>query len=499
MSAANANNTTAKPTATSQIVDAVEKLSKSQEALGDKLANLEKNIGDLSKAQYPYGIPGGAPAIRKGEDPLSSRPYSLMRLATALHKKAAHESDWNSGAKVELELSQELHKAYSGYSNVNPGSVLIPLGSELMPAGDTELADGGVAPGIDGSLIRKCRSLMSNSMSGFDPDEFAWLAKRGAIALRKDLSSQTGTAGGTLVGLATQGELIEYLRGVEVFSQAGATQIDLPPQGRIRFPRQNGTVTIAATTEGATVSESTPSTGALELSAKPYSGLVDIPDELLRFSTSTAVEAWLRTEFLRELALQLDKDMFNGGGGSKIQGVLFYSGLQSHTASTVGSNGNTLGPADPTLLYAKIADQNAPVDRGFFYAMTNTLWAGLSTRRADAVTGGDGAGPFMFNTFTGQMLTGSGTNLALNGHKVICSTQVPRDRVKGAGTDLTMVLGGVGSEWVIARAGVAEIVMTNSDGTKFQNRVSTMRGTIYADAGPRHEQSFGVIDTLLNA
>jgi hypothetical protein len=62
-----------------------------------------------------------------------------------------------------------------------------------------------------------------------------------------------------------------------------------------------------------------------------------------------------------------------------------------------------------------------------------------------------------------------------------------------------MVLGGVGSEWVIARAGVAEIVMTNSDGTKFQNRVSTMRGTIYADAGPRHEQSFGVIDTLLNA
>lgn len=482
--------------AAGQVVEKVETLVKSVEGLNSRIAQTDAKIEELSKAQYPYGVPGGAPAVRTGESALTSRPYSLVKLAVALRKRMNNDSDWASGAKVELELSNELRKAYGSYSNLS-SNVLIPLGSDLMPTGDTELVDGTSVPGVDVALVRKCRDLMACSMAGFDPDEFAWLAKRGQIQLRKDLSAQVGTSGGTLVGLATQGELIEYLRGVEVFSQAGATQIDLPPQGRIRFPRQTGSVTIAATSEGATISESTPATSALELAAKPYTGLVDIPDELLRFSTSTAVEAWLRTEFLRELALKCDRDMFNGGGGSTIQGILSYSGIQSVTATTVGTDGNTLGPADAARLHAKIADTNAPVDRGFFYAMTNTLWAGLRTRRADAITAADGAGPFVFNTFTGNMLT-NGQSLSLDGHKVVCSTQVPRDRAKGSATDLTMVLGGVGSEWVIARAGVAEIVMTNSDASKFQTRTSTMRGTVYMDAGPRHEQSFGVVDVLVN-
>ena len=206
----------------------------------------------------------------------------------------------------------------------------------------------------------------------------------------------------------------------------------------------------------------------------------------------------MRTEFIRELALQTDRDMIYGAGGTAINGIINYSGVQTVTASTTAANGDTLEPQDPVRLFAAVADANAPVDRGFFFAMTNTLWGGITTRRADAVTAGDGAGPFVFSALT-QVVGGGKVQKTLNGYPVVCSTQLPTNRSKGASSNLTVLLGGVGSEWIIARSGVAEIVVTNSDASKFQQRISTMRGTIYMDAGPRHEESFGYIDDLLNS
>jgi hypothetical protein len=166
----------------------------------------------------------------------------------------------------------------------------------------------------------------------------------------------------------------------------------------------------------------------------------------------------------------------------------------------VDTNANTLHAQDPVRLFAAIADNNAPVDRGFFFAMTHTLWGGLSTKRANSgyAAANDSLGPFVFSAMT-QMLGGGKPQKSLNGYPVVCSTQIPTNRVKGSGTTLTLVLGGVGAEWVIARAGVAEIVVTNSDASKFASRLSTMRGTVYMDAGPRHEESFGIIDTISNA
>jgi len=479
------------------LVDTITELNESVEKLSKQNVDMEKRLEELAKPQYPHGVPNGAPNIRKGEDPMTSRPYSLMRLAKALAMKAGNDPNWNENAKVELELSSDLRKAYyDSMSFAGNGGILIPLGSELMPTKPTELADGSTVDGLPGELVKKCRDMMAPSMAGFDPDEVAWFQKRAGI--RKDLSAETATTGGTLVGLASQGELIEQLKAIEVMSQIGAQQIDLPPQGRIRFPRQTGSVTIYNVTEGATVTESTPATSALELTAKAYSGLVDIPDELMRFSSSVAVEAWLRSEFLRELALKTDGDMIDGAGGQAIQGVINYSGIETVTASTTATNGDTLEAEDPVRLFAAIADNNAPVDRGFFYACTHTLWGGIVTRRASAISASDAAGPFVFSALT-QSAGNGRVQRTLNGYPVICSTQIPTDRTKGSGTTLTLLLGGVGAEWVIARAGVAEIVVTNSDSSKFAQRLSTMRGTVYMDAGPRHEESFGFIDDISNS
>ena len=473
------------------LVETVTKMAETQTKVNDRLESLEKSVEEARKPQYPFGVPG-AFGIRKGEDPLTSRPYSLMRLAKALKMRQNNTPGWDEHAKVELDLSKRLGDAYyTGASWAEFGSgVIMPLASDLMPTEDRQTNDGKLLKGMSRELVAECQQIMKCGGS-FDADELAYVMAKAGMPIAKDLSAHTATTGGNLVAAASQGELIELLRSIELFSRAGAMTIDLPPQGSITFPRVTGSVTIAATSEGATISESTPSFGALTLQAKPYSGFTDIPDELFRFSTSVAVESWLRSEFAREIALKADRDMINGLGGTSIRGIVNYSGITTVIAGTTGGNGDTLLPEDPVRLYAQIADDNAPVDRGFFFAMTNTLWAGLTTKKAST------SGEFMFAVAT-QSVGGGRPAKSLNGETVLTSTQIPVNRTKGSGTTLTLLLGGVGPEWMIARAGVVEVAMTNSDSTKFQNRISTLRGTQYIDAGPRHEASFGMIDDLLN-
>jgi HK97 family phage major capsid protein len=504
------NTQNAAETPKPSVMDTITKMATSVSAIGDRLGEVEGKLNGLEGVNYPNGAPNGGAGgdgaaafhIRKGEDPLSSRGYSLTRLAKSLAMRAANSSEWREHAKLEHDLSARLQESYYGNANwegyKGASGTIIPLGSELMPTEErkVEMADGKqkVIPGMSKELVKECRDSMTAGVEGYDLGELASVFKSAGLShmLRKDLSAHDSSTGGILVNFPQQGELIELLRAREVFSRAGASEIDLPPQGSIRWPRQNSSVTVAATYEGATVGESTPGFGGLTLQAKPYSGFTDIPEELLRFATSIAVEAWLRSEFTRELALKAAQDQLTGAGGIAIKGIFNYGSIRTVVASSPATHGDTLDPEDPLRLYADIADQNAPVDNGFFYAMTNTLWAALATRKAST------SGEFMFNIAT-QFLGGGMPRMSMNGFPVITSTQMPTDRVKGNGTTLTSVLGGVPSEWMVARAGVVEIAMTNSDGDKFKTRTSTMRGTQYIDAGPRHENAFGIIDDLLEA
>lgn len=481
------------------IVETIEKMDERLGKMDERQEQLSKDLEEAKKTQYP----AGAPFVRKGEDIMSSRPYSLTRLAISLNKRRQNDPEWDQYGKVERDLSHRLRKAYSERMGYSFSGDLVPLATDLMPTEAREVVDAesgktSTIPGLPTELVKECRDIMSGSLSGFDPAELGHLEKQGWGRVRKDMSANVATTGGTLVAFASQGELIDMLRGVEVFTRAGAQEIDLPPQGSIRFPRVSTGITISAYAEAASVSESTPGTGHLLLSAKKYSGVVDVPEELIKFATSVAVESWLRGEFVKDLGLKTDADMIYGAGGTFIQGAIAYSGARTVTASTTGASGDTVEAQDPDRLYADIADQNALVDDGsFFYSMTNTLWSGLSNRRGDAISANDAAGPFVFNS-TFQSLGGGRTQKVLNGNKVITSTQIPTNRVKTVST-LTLVLAGVASQWLIARSGVIEFKMTDSDGSKFLQGLSTMRGTMYCDAGPRTEASFGMIDTLVNS
>jgi len=471
------------------------------DTLTARIGTVEAALEEAKKPQYPFGLPNGMQGfnVRKGENILSSRGYSLMALAKALWLRRENFPEWKSVAKIELDLSERLYNGY--YSNFQQAiggamlGTLVPLGGELMPTDTREVeVDEGRIEKVDGlprDLVEECKQLMTAG-GKIDHDEYQWFRKQFPSILRKDLSSVTDTAGGSLRAFESQGELIEHLKHMEVFSRAGARQIDLPPQGRIRFPRQLLSVAIAGYTEGQTVSESTTTnfTGWLTLTAKAYSGLIDIPDELLRFATSVSVEEWLRSEFVREIAIKADADMISGvGSATTIGGAINTTNSRTLVATTTAANGDTLKFEDPYRLYADIADQKTPVDRGFFFSMTNGLWAHLVTEK-------DSQGMPVHAVMLNQV-GGPAINMTLAGYSVFTSTNIPTNRAKpGGDTDLTLLFAGIGPEWIIARAGVVEVAMTNSDASKFAQRISTMRGTQYVDAGPRHEQSFGKIDFL---
>jgi HK97 family phage major capsid protein len=490
---------------TNPIVKAVNGMREEMTALKEgheaEMKEMKEALAKAKEPVYPNGLPNGTAyqgfGIRKGEDPLTSRPYMVSMAARRLRMQKTNEGDYREVAKPEAELSADLMKHYcgnAGWGGFSKAGFVVPLSASMLPAEDVETDEGQIIPAVPAELRKRCDDMMQLD-GGIDYDELRALGlplrKSHVVALRKDLSADDASLGGTMVAAAAQGELINILRAQEVLSQVGARQLDFPPQGKITFPRVTSTVTISATSEGATISESTPGTGRLALSAKPYSGLTDVPDELMMFA-SVNTEAWLRSEMMREQALKVDRDSINGGGGIAIQGIINFSGVTTRTAGTTGANGDTLDAPDPTLLHGDLADNNAPVDDGsFFFALTGSLWAGLSTRQATT-------NEFIF-AVAAQAVGGGTVNKSLQGMRVVTSTQLPTDRSKGSGTTLTILLGGVGSEWAIARAGVVQIEMTNSDASKFQSRIQTLRSTQFVDAGPFHEESFGFIDELLDS
>jgi len=452
------------------IAKSIEDLADGFEKMTANVESLAKTVDEHSKAQAPWMQ--GAPGMSVGESVNTSRAFSFSRLAKGLVLHATKQ-EYTEDCKLEMDFCQKLAKESKSKGQTVGGAFMVPIGSAYMEQ--------------DGSELTKEWRQMNTNLGSFDPDEAAWLSKR----LSKDLTYRTATTGGTFVDFPQQGELIEFLRASSLWGRIpGVREVPMPQQGQIRYPKVTGAVTITAHAESEAVSESTPTTADVLLQAKKYNGLVEMTEEFMRFSTTVSADAFVRDEITKDIALNVDQDICDGPGGAYIQGLIRYSGIQTHTASTTGANGDTLEPKDPELLLAKIADNNAPVGTGTFLTMRNLIWAALKYRedsqgqpkfRAAALAYGDG-----------------GVRESIGGHPVFTGTQVNNIRAKSSGTDLTYVLGGVPSELFIGRSPMMEVKVTDSHGSNFASGIFTMRGTHYIDAVPRHENSFGLIDQLVN-
>lgn len=446
------------------------------------VAFIERETGAAIEKALPVATPAPrverrVPWVTAGPIGRDSAGYSVLKAAAFALGFVGPEQ-----AKEEIHTHHQLQDLYASYGFLphhGQQSFLVPFASAHLPVFEPQ----------GRKLREELHQKMTAQAGQFDPEEADWLSRR---IRRKALGTDDDTAGGSLVRLPMLGELIDLQRNLEAFAAAGAQEIALPPNGRIQFPKLTGGSTAYWVGEGNPITESQPATGNLDLQAKKLGVFVKLNNELLRFASPSA-EGLIRFDMARSAALKADQAMLEGTGGNQIKGLLTYSGLGTHTASTTSGSGDTFQPQDIALMEAKLPDA---IDAPTAWVMRKAMLAALMNRRADAITASDGKGPFLFRD---NRALGSARPAELYGTRVVRSSQVSATRIKGGSSNLTYILLGYFPDWIVARLGVMEFLASGHGDTALQNDMTYLRGIQHIDAGARHPASFVLCDQLVIA
>lgn len=416
----------------------------------------------------PYGIIGGIPSDSEGYSFLKAAAFSKGRLGK---EKAKYEID------VGLKL-KALYMAGGWMPEYGENSFVVPYATRNIPR------DNSANERMVVELVQKM--VVGNA----DPDEMAWMQRRMGRMVTKDLGTLSETSGGVLLGFPTLGELIDMQRNVEVFAQCGATEMALPPNGRLQFPKLTNSTTAYWVGEAVQLTESTPTTGYLDLQAKKLGIRVDINNELIRFGTTSA-EALIRGDMAKVGGLKADLAMLEGTGGTQIKGLITYDSASSWTSGsdkllTYTVTSNLLQVSDAASMEALLPDTAGEPTA---WVMRRDLWAKLRNRRADAAVTTDAAGQYLANI---TRSVADKLPLEWDGTKVVRSSQVSNTR----STNKTYVILGNFKDWITARFGIMEFLMTNTSDQAFQYDQTQLRAIQHIDAGPRHCSSFCFADAV---
>lgn len=476
----------ATPATPEALLDQVTKLTETVVAQGEQLKEINERASKA--AEELRKSPFGAPFARKGESALTSRGYSYLKAFGVIANQVDQEN-----AKVECMMAQKLkdyHSGYSGYNQAQKKSLMVPMGAEFVVNNP--------------DLSEEVRATVKAGVTGWDPEEIKSVRQKAAVlGLTKALSWIDETVGATLVAPPVMGELIELLRNNEVLMAAGAKVLPMPPQGRIIYPRQTSAMTANHVGESQSLTESTPGTGDLVLSAKKLTILAKIPNELFHFS-AIPIEGFVRNDMAKVMALKMDKTLLEDAGSTTTpKGLINYANITTHTSTGTPADGNSgfpLQPKDVYQLIAKVEEQNAEFKA---FIMRPLLWASIVNARADAVSANDQKGPFLFNVWRDR---GDSVDIKtpsvgyLGGYPVYKSTQLSTTHTRGSGTtNNTYIIAGDFEDYLIAMSAAIEFAVSTQGDTPFTSDQTWLRGVTYYDGGPRHEASFVYCDQLLQS
>ena len=465
----------------------IDALTKKMDLLVDKLS--KQPAANQPSASYVYG----PPHIRSGEDPLSSRGFSFMKMIGLISGATSPED-----AKVELDIHNRLHNVYCkelGNAGYTYGGQGIPgqLGGQgrfLAPLATSYMQDKVVPR----NFRHEMKNLVHAGSDGADLDEMRWIRTKQLESKGynvKTLSWLNEFLGGSLVAPPEMGELIELLRNKEALVNAGARTVPLPPQGRLKYPRQTAASSTYWVGENAPITDSNIGTGEVTLQAKKLAVMIKAPNELIRFA-SPAAEALMRDDMTKSLALGLDLAGLEGqGGDNRPRGIIQMPNINRINSSSQAVNGDQVVGNDIYRFIAAVEESNAEFEG--FIMRPKTLYKYYQLR-VDAVAQGDAQGVFLFNLIREA---GEGVKPMLAGYPVTKSTQISQSRSKGSATNLTYIIGGMWSDLLIGMFGAIEFAATTQGDTSFTYDQTWVRGILSADIAARHEAAFVMMDGLI--
>jgi HK97 family phage major capsid protein len=470
---------------------AMELSKKNSEALAgiqQGVKALTDRLGAIRDPRHPSASDVfGVPHVRKGEDSMGSRGFSLIKMFGLITKQLQPDN-----ARTEYDFHNRLHKIYN-----EGGGERYDYKSGHVPGDRAFLAP--LAPAffpdnyVPADFRREMKMSMQAGVDGYDPDEAVRIQSKFFEAKGYDvktLSWLNEILGGSLVAPPEQGELIELLRNKEALVNAGARTVPLPPQGRMKYPRQTAASLTFWVGENSPITSSDIGTGEIILQAKKLTVLIKMPNELIRFA-NPAAEALVRDDMTKSLALGMDLAGLEGlGGDNRPLGLINRQGIQNITSSQPGPNGDRLVAEDIYRMVAAVEEGNATFES---WIMRPKTWYKYLQLRADAVSQGDRQGMFLFNMIREP---GESSKPTLATYPVTKSTQVSQVRSKGGSTNLTYILGGMFSDVLIGMFGAIEFSATTLGDTPFVNDQTWVKGILSADVQVRHEIGLVLMDNL---
>lgn len=427
-----------------------EKLKALEESEKKLKEDLAKATNEPANRKQQFDFSGNqAPFVTSGEVGKDSRGYSIARIAQAML------SGTYENAKYEKNVSDILRA-----SNVEPCAQGI-----LVPVDSLELQD---IKGLDG-LTKAMAQTASKKVR------------------TKALSEGTDSAGGYTVSSVQASEIIDYLKEKSVIERAGARVFPMPKSGQLAIPKLTSGTTANIIGEGSSVTASQPVYSSLNLSVYKLAARTIVSNELLADSTP-GVEGIIREELAYSISNGADQLMLYGTGTGQPYGILNTPGINSVTANSPATDGDTLTGEDfynmlEAVMTSKEGDFNAWVMHPKTYFRALKL-------RAGGYAAGDGQ--FLFDMGRG---IGGSLPREFMGFPVYTTTNMPVNHVKGASTNLTAFIGGNFREAIIGRKSVLELSVSKD--LNFDTYQTNIMAIYRFDFGLRTPASFAVMDKLI--
>ena len=355
----------------------------------------------------------------------------------------------------------------------------------------------------DYSVVRAIKAAMSGNWkdAGLEREISSELARQSGketngffmpLNLRAPYAVGAAGTGGNLVATnLLAGSFIDVLRNNALIMQMGPTLLT-GLVGNVAIPRQASATATYWVSEASAITEAEATFDQVTLSPHQV-GARSQYSRLALQQTTPDIEAVVRNDLARQLALAIDLAAINGSGtAGQPTGILNTSGIGTYAMGTNGAalidsvSGSTSG-LDPLIRLEKAVDTANALNGSLAYLTNAKVVAALKQLKT-------AYGEYLWTAADGQ--TVAGTPGAINGYNVMRSNQVPSNLTKGSGSNLSALLFGNFNDLIIGMWGALEI-LPNPYGSGYTAGSVDIRAMQTVDMAVRHAASFAAITDII--
>lgn len=365
---------------------------------GTSLADARAAI--LDRIENRHQEPVAQPVDPLGLSEKEQKNYSIIRAV-----KAFVDKDWGK-AGFELECSREIEKK----SGKSPSGFFVPV-----------------------------RDLKVNLQAASDA--------RSSMGVQQRAPYNTGTPAAAGVLIETQldsANFIDILRNRPLVMQLG-TRMLTGLTGNLDIPRRTGVSTAYWVAEGSGPAESQGSFDLLQFRPKSL-GVLTAMTRLMMMQSTPDIESLVRDDLAQVIGLEIDRVCIDGSGtAGQPRGILQTPGIGS---VALGTNGGPINYDAIIDLETLIATANADV--ATLNYLTNAKVVG-ALKKLKSTTGQY----LWIGTDSGLS---PGTPGSINGYRVGRTNQVPANKSKGTGTNLSSMIYGNFRDLYVAEWGILDLL-----------------------------------------